>query len=452
MKVLIKKAGMIIATVLLALQMYVLPTYAAEGDITFTDPQAEVGEKVDVTVRVVSATTKLGSIKLNMKYNPQLLKFEQGTNAVDDNGNINLTSELGEGTSDVTFVLTFTTLKEGTAKLTVSDYSATNAEGTNVELTAWDSTITIGEGGPVEETPKEDEKQQDNLSVTVEGETYTVNGNFSEKEIPAGFEAAESQIDGKKVNALYNKESGIYLYSLKNQNGETKYFLSDDSGASLKKTVVVDVSLDKYIMIIDPDTKASLPTKYQSTTMTLNGIEFSIWNNVEEPDYYLIYALNAEGKAGYYQYDSIESTYQRSNDDLSVKNEKKSTGILSKAAQYTSDHILQVISVVGSLLLVFLIIIVILAIKLAKKGSSGGYYSDDDDEIERDRIHPSRSVEEPEYDYEDEDDMYEDEEVSDYEMEFDDYYDEEEFDEEDDEEESVKEKDEDEFLIDFIEL
>ncbi len=449
MKTLIKKAGIIVATFLLALQMYGGLAYAAEGDISFTDPKAEVGEKVDVTVRVFSATTQLGSIKLNMKYNPQLLKFEQGTNAVDHDGKIDLTADLGAGTSDVTFVLTFTTLKEGTAKLTVSDYTATNAEGTNVELTAWDSTITIGEGGPVEEIPEEKEEQQDNISVTVDGETYTVNGSFSEQEIPVGFEEAEGQIEGKQVKALYNKESEIYLYSLKNQSGETKFFLSDDAGTTLKKTVIVDVSMSKYIMIIDPDTKTSLPQKYQSTTMTLNGTEFSIWNNVEDQDYYLIYALNAEGKPGYYQYDAIEETYQRCNEDLNVKKENKSSGILSKVAQYTSDHTLQVVCAVVAMVVVFLLIIIVLIVKLAKRRPAEEFYSEDDEEIETSRIRKKNQIEE--YEDEDEDAIYEDEELSDYEMEFDDYYDEEEF-EEETIEDSEKEKDEDEFMIDFIEL
>lgn len=450
MKTLIKKAGMIIATLLLAMQMYGAPVYAAEGDISFTDPSAEVGEKVDVTVRVFSATTQLGKIKLNMKYNPQLLKFEQGTNAVDNNGNIDLSADLDAGTSDVTFVLTFTTLKEGTTKITVSDYTATNADGTNVELKAWDSTVTIGEGGPVEEAPKEaKEEEKDKTSITVDGENYTVNSSFSDKEIPAGFEQSEGQIDGKKVTALYNKQSGIYLYSLKNQSGETNLFLSDESDASLKKTVVVDVSMDKYIMIIDPNEKVSLPEKYQSTTMTLNGTEFSIWNNVEDQDYYLIYALNMDGKPGYYQYDAIENTYQRCNQDLSVKKENKNAGILAKAAQYTSEHILEVICVVTALVVILLLIIIILIVKLVKKGTPEEFYAEEEEELENDRDSGHAQIEEDE-EYED---IYEeDEDLSDYEMEFDDYYDEEEFEEEEVEEHSADEKAEDEFLIDFIEL
>ncbi len=446
MKTLIKKAGIIIATLVLALQMYGVSAYAAEGDISFTDPEAEVGEKVDVTVRVFSATTQLGNIKLNMEYNPQVLKFEQGTNAVDNDGKIDLTADLGEGASDVTFVLTFTTLKEGTTKLTVSDYTATNVEGTNVELTPWDSTITVGKGGPVEEKQKEEEKGQDNIEVTVDGESYIVNSTFSEKEIPTGFEEADGQIEGKTVKALYNKESGVYLYSLKSKSGDTNFFLSNDLESTLKKTVVVDVSMDKYIMILEPDTKASLPKKYQSTTMTLNGIEFSIWNNVEDQDYYLIYALNAEGKPGYYQYDAIEGTYQRCNDDLSVKTEKKSNGILNKAAQYTSNHILQVICIVAALFLICIITIILLAVKLSKRKPAEDLYYEDED-FEETRSRHNDYVEEADYEDEYEDSLYDEEESSDYEMEFDDYYDEEEF-----EDDSVENDDEDEFMIDFIEL
>lgn len=467
MKTIIKKTGMICVALLLMLQVYVLPAYAADGEVFFTDPQTEVGEKVDISVRVYSAGTQFGNLKFNVKYNPELLKFEQGTNAVDENGNINLTANLDAGTSDVTFVLTFTTLKEGTTKLTVSDYTATNSEGTNVELTVGDSTITIGEGGPVEETPQESEKE--NVPMTIEGENYTVNSTFSEKEIPAGFEVKDVELQGKKVKALYNEESGVYLYSLKKQSGETNFFLLEELGASLKKTVVVDVSLDKYIMIIDPEKEVSLPKKYQSTTMTLNGTDFSIWNNVEDQDYYLIYALNTEGKPGYYQYDAVEGTYQRCNENLNVKNEKQENGILSKAAQYTSNHILEVICIVGALFLIFAITIIVLAVKLSKRPSiEEEFYSEDEGEeiVEKpenrkrqnNRIEESVYEEEPVYEeesmYEEEEPMYEEEELSDYEIEFDDYYDEEEFDDEEEEftEDPVDEKDDDDFFIDFIEL
>ncbi len=461
MKKILKKISMIFVTLLLMLQVYVLPVYAVDGAVYFTDPETEAGEKVDISVRVFSQTSGFGTINLKMKYDPELLKFEGGTNTVGENGSIEMKADFDSSTSDATFILTFTTLKEGTAKIEVSDYTVTNSEGSNIELEVGDSTVKIGEGSSKEdETPNEEnanETEKGAPVLTIEGEEYSVNSSFSEKEIPDGFAIVDVELKEKKVKALFNETSGVYLYSLKNKSGETNYFVSDKAGDDLKKTVIVDVSTDKYIMIINPEKDRKLPQKYQSTTMTLDNVEFSIWNNMENQDYYLIYALNSEGKPGYYQYDAIESTYQRCMDNLDIENEKSGSGALAKATQFMAKHILETVCVAAALLLIFLIIIIVLGVKLSKRNSAKeNFYSEDEPEELNERKTNRKKKQDRRK--EKEEPVYEEDELSDYDIEFDDYYDEEEFYDDDMEyaeelggdEKSEHEKDD--FAIDFIEL
>lgn len=54
-----------------------------------------------------------------------------------------------------------------------------------------------------------------------------------------------------------------------------------------------------------------LPDTYQKVKLTLNEKEFPVWQDSEHEGYFILYAMNNSGNAGYYQYDMAEGTYQR---------------------------------------------------------------------------------------------------------------------------------------------
>ena len=140
------KAVKKINAVLLALVFYVLcvpmTAYAADGSITFTDPETAVGEMVDVKCVVRSDTGELGDVKISLSYDSASLRFESGE-GVSENGSGSLVYTGTGGTTEVSFTMQFQALAEGSAKVSLADVSVTSGYGATMLFEEGDSTVSI---------------------------------------------------------------------------------------------------------------------------------------------------------------------------------------------------------------------------------------------------------------------------------------------------------------------
>ena len=96
--------------------------------------------------------------------------------------------------------------------------------------------------------------------------------------------------------------------------------------------------------------------------MTVEGKEFPAWQNTDASSYYVVYAVNSDGEEGFYQYDTVDETYQRYTPETKDKEEDttKLGGLLNKLRA----NLDKVILVAWGIFLAMLIILIILAIKL----------------------------------------------------------------------------------------
>lgn len=53
--------------------------------------------------------------------------------------------------------------------------------------------------------------------------------------------------------------------------------------------------------------------------MTVEGKEFPAWQNTDASSYYVVYAVNSDGEEGFYQYDTVDETYQRYTPETKIK-------------------------------------------------------------------------------------------------------------------------------------
>ena len=465
-------------------------THAAEGSLQFSDPSTAAGETVEVKAKVEAGGAVLGDIEITVAYDTTLLKFLTGTNVTGENGTLKL-SKTGDGTAtEAEFIMQFTALNEGKAVLTATENKAYLSSDEVVNLTLGASEVTIQGGTPVTDTeaPAGEQKSSGNVQVIVDGGTYTVNENFSEAVIPKGFEAADAEIDGKATKAMIQQSSGQYLFYLEDSAGESNYYLYSTEDGSFATTEVVAVNGELTLLLMNHTDKEGLPEEYKETTTTIGGKEFSAWNNVSEPDYYLIYALNSEGESGYYQYDSKEGTYQRYT-VAGVTKEKAGNSLMDKALNFAKDYMIPIMCVIWGVFLLLLIIVIVLAVKLghrnqelddlydeydiddnaptnqpkskkkAKSIASGKQQYDyeeeyGDDDFEDDEYDDDFDDEDDGYDEEYSDDDFEDDE---YDDEFDEYDDDFEDDDEFEDEEPApgrgnKRKGKGDYSVDFIDI
>ena len=74
----------------------------------------------------------------------------------------------------------------------------------------------------------------------------------------------------------YNETNGVYLAYLTSADGNSNFFLYDDSNATFAPYEEIDIS-DTTTIVLLSDTSVKLPSNYAQTTLTLNGQEFPVW-------------------------------------------------------------------------------------------------------------------------------------------------------------------------------
>ena len=115
------------------------------------------------------------------------------------------------------------------------------------------------------------------------------------------------------------------------------------------------------------DGSVKLPKQYQKTTFTLNGKDFTAWQDTDNAEYYVMYALNKDGQKGLYQYDTVDKTYQRylkhsGTDDTADKASAK--GLWGKILQFIEDFLDILVIVAIAAFLVLVVVLIVIGVKL----------------------------------------------------------------------------------------
>ena len=361
MKKLKKLAALMLCTAM-TFMMCGIVSSAASGQLRFSDPSTTVGATVEITAKL-SADESLSKASATLTYDTTALKFISGENATASNGQIELEGS-GSGNTEMSWTLKFQALSEGTTTVNISKVTASASSGDDVTVVEGSSTVTIGEGDPSlitddEETTKSSGNGGD---IEIDGQTYSVVTDIPEVLIPDGFVTADMPYNGNTYAATKQESGKMYAIYLKDANEEEDFWLYDPDKDKFSPFEQVSISSNRYIVLLSEDKTKDLPDTLQKTTMTVEGKEFPAWQNTDASSYYVVYAVNSDGEEGFYQYDTIDETYQRYTPETKDKEEDttKLGGLLNKLRA----NLDKVILVAWGIFLAMLIILIILAIKL----------------------------------------------------------------------------------------
>ena len=223
-----KKVATLLLAVCLIVPCFSMLTFAAEGEIKFTDPSTTVGETLEVK-GVLEADSSIEDRKIVMTYDTSMLKFKSG-DSVKETASGQLTYEAtgSAGGSRVEFLMKFDVLKEGTTSITVEDYLAYNTSDQKLSCAKGSSTITIAAGDAAAvntDDPTTDEPTTDSEAIEIDGVSYTLSDEFTEEEIPEGFVEATLEYDDAQHKVVMHETSGLYLGYLVDESGEGKFFV-----------------------------------------------------------------------------------------------------------------------------------------------------------------------------------------------------------------------------------
>lgn len=358
-----------IATLLLAICL-VVPCFSmvshAANRIMFEDPSTAVGETLALK-GVIQTDSAMEDRNVVMTYDTTMLKFVSGDNVTETGtGELTYNAKGEAGGQRVEFVMNFEVLKEGTTQVAVEKYTIYSTTDASLTCEKGHSVITIA-AGTAPATTTEESSNEVGAIVEVNGETYTFTDTFTESDIPAGFEETTLEYAGVNYRVVMQADTGLYLGYLVNGSGEGKFFLYMSEDATFAPFVQVEISDSTVITFLSNVDDIVLAEPYEMSQAEINGSTFPAWQNTENTDLWILYAMNNQGETSLYQFDSVEGTYQRF--EMPVVEEEEELSFMAKLDEMLGEHINTVIYVIGIGFILLLVFVIVLSVKLYNRNA-----------------------------------------------------------------------------------
>lgn len=360
-----KKIAMLFLAVCLTVPCFSMLTFAANGEIQFTDPSGKAGNVVEVTCAIKTAGSAIGDVNLEISYDDTMLEFKTGPNVSISEKGVLKYSGKGTGSENVLrFTMSFMALKEGTTKLEVKNYKAWLYSDEMLECQKGNSTVTIaaGENAPTAETPQ---VAGSDLQVVVNGQTFTLAANIPDSVLPEGFAVITQDFEGQVCTFAKNETSGMYLAYLLDEEKNGAIYVYNEEDATFSPFELVEISPTTFIILLSDATGIVLPEEFTEMNLTVNGQEYPAWQKADAPANYILYAVNNQGSMSLYQYDSAEGTYQRM--EMPTVEEKEEDTFVNKMKNVVTENFGRVLVAVALILVIFLVLLIVLAVKLCNR-------------------------------------------------------------------------------------
>ena len=254
-----------IKTILICLMLgmfFAFSSFAADGQLSFSDPSGNVGDSITLNLKVRSDTA-LSRADISLRYDGNALQFVSGTNTDGGAGTLRVhgSGEQGENNT-LAFTLQFKILSAGTSTVSVEKQEVYTEDESLLNLThVGTATVTASAG----ESASESETETVSESETAEEKQETVN-------------------EGVKLSAK-----------------------------------------DKSITIMNPGSDVQIPEGFLESTIDIDGHQVKgwVWKAESEHQYIIVYGMNDAGDLNFYRYDLKEKTIQRYFRDPLEEEQKK---------------------------------------------------------------------------------------------------------------------------------
>lgn len=131
--------------------------------------------------------------------------------------------------------------------------------------------------------------------------------------VPAGFEQSQLEVDGQTLPTAVHQDGGLVAVYLAGDEGHPAgFYFYNEKTREVQAMTPVAMSTGK-LTLVDLPQELVVPEGYTSTLMELGGQQHTLLvpDDTEEPNHYIVYAMDEEGKLGLYLYDVEQETFQR---------------------------------------------------------------------------------------------------------------------------------------------
>lgn len=181
---------------------------------------------------------------------------------------------------------------------------------------------------PVTEKPKDEEKD---IIIDVDGSMYKIISNFEEDLLPEGYEAADYTYKNKKIVVGKGLTNGNILFCVSDasiEKADPMFVIYDEQSGKFAYLKLITTKGLSYTVVEDivAANSVEIPQGYVESEYSINNLVYKVWveEDNEAAGYFIIYCINVNGDAGWYQYDIAEGTMQRAflNGNAAVETEK----------------------------------------------------------------------------------------------------------------------------------
>lgn len=297
--------------------------------------------------------------------------------------------DLKSGSNVISVVVKAENGTTATYKITVTkkDTPSTSSGSAGVSDIAGQAVDQMTEKNDGEQTPAEGSGD----SVVIDGVNYKISGEFSDDVIPEGFGKADFEYKGNAYQGIMFDKGYLGMYYLINDAGEGKFFIYDANRDSFYPYVRL-TSGEHYVILMTVPNGVIPPDNYKEANLTIGEVSsipaYQYAGSEEKEivkietedgeqgngasDFYILYGMDASGVTCWYQYDVLQGTYQRFNEEGLVASEKtedyealsKSYKELDERQKATKVKDRRIIAVLIFVSVVLLIVIINLFLKV----------------------------------------------------------------------------------------
>ncbi len=153
------------------------------------------------------------------------------------------------------------------------------------------------------------------VTVTLPDDTQLPVSNQLPEEVtlPQGFETSQLEVDGQTIPTAVHQDGGLVAVYLAGDEGHPAgFYFYNEKTREVQAMTQVAMSTGK-LTLVDLPQELVVPQGYTSTLMELGGQQHTLLvpDDTEEPNHYIVYAMDEEGKLGLYLYDVEQETFQR---------------------------------------------------------------------------------------------------------------------------------------------
>lgn len=414
---------MIVKGVIAAFAMtFAICSQAFAARIAFSDPSAEAGSEVTVSMKITATGNEtINSSDVMLSYDPQSLQFLEGTGASGDAGSIRVVGTAEAANSaELSFSLKFKALKAGNTSITVSTQEVYNGDGQLVTVEQQGSSVVsvTGEAGASDNAALADLQISPGtltpaFSPDVDSYTAVVGQDVESVAVsaPAADQSASVSVSGNEGLQMGDNEILCTVVAADGQTTRTYRILvtRSEGGDNGEAPVVSQVELrtpERNITVLSADDGPEAPEGFVRCSVTINGqaVYGWIWEDEANPgadaEYCIFYAMNENGDTGFYRYDLTEKTLQRYFRDPSGGSDRQPGSVGSE--EYESllhDYEIRFWIIMGLIALAVILLIVIIVL-VAGRGQRDDFIEkreSEDDGWDKEKPRRQRMTREEQY-------------------------------------------------------